>query len=84
MELLMADLMVNDTLLKALLMRSGFGAPSYRSHDGLIGPFYSLFDVDGMVGMWYVDDGNVDCCRIAFCYVFLHFLSFWSSLILFF
>ena len=36
MELLMADLMVKDALLKALLMRSGFGTPSNRSHDGVI------------------------------------------------
>ena len=36
MELLMSYLMVKDALLKALLMRSGFGAPSDRSHDGLI------------------------------------------------
>ena len=78
----MADLMVKDALLKALLMRSGFGAPSDCSHDGLIGPFDPLVDVDCMVGMRYVDGGNVCYCRIAFCYVFQDFLSFWSSLTL--
>ena len=49
MELLMEDLMVKDALLKALLIRSSFCDPSDRSHDSLIGPFYSLFDVDYMV-----------------------------------
>ena len=83
MELLMVDLMVKDTLLKALLMRSGLGSPSDRSHDGLIGPFDPLVDVDGMVGMRYLDCGNVNYCQIVFYYVFLDFLSFWSSLILF-
>ena len=74
--------MVKDALLKALLMRSSFGAPSDRSHDGLIGPSDPLVDVNCMVGMWYVDDGNVDYYRIAFDYVLLDFLSFCSSLIL--
>ena len=78
MGFLMVDLMVKDALLKALLMRSGFGAPSDRSHDGLIGTFDPLLDVDCMVSMWYVDNGNVDYCRIAFYYVFLDFLSFSS------
>ena len=77
----MADLMVRNALLKALLMRSGFGAPSDRSHDGLIRPFDPLVNVDCMVSMRYVDSGNVSYCRIAFYYVFLDFLSFWSSLI---
>ena len=63
-------------------MRSGFGAPFDCSHDGLIGPFDPLVDVNGMVGMWYVYDGNGDYCRIAFYYVFLYFLSFCSSLII--
>ena len=36
MVLLMADLMVKDILMKADLIRSGFGAPSDYSHDGLI------------------------------------------------
>ena len=62
MELLMVDLMVKDALLKAILMCYGFGTAFIHSHDGLIGPFYHLFDVDGMVSMWYVDDGNVNCC----------------------
>ena len=83
MELLMADLMVKEALLKVILMRAGFGAPSNHSHSGLIGNFDPLVDVDCMVGMRYVDDGNVEYCRIAFCCVFLYFLSFWSSLICF-
>ena len=83
MEVLMADLMVEDTLLKDLLMCSSFGTPFDRSHDSLSGPFDPLVNVDSMVGMWYVDDGNVDYCQIAFCYIFLDFLSFWSSLIIF-
>ena len=62
MELLMADLMVKDALLKVVLMCSGFGAPSDRSHDDLIGPFDPLVDADGMVGMRYVDGGNVGFC----------------------
>ena len=61
-ELLMVDLMVKDALLKSLLMRSSFGAPSDLSHDGLIGPFDPLVNVNCMVSMWYVDDGNVDYC----------------------
>ena len=83
MVLLMADLMVKDALLKDDLMHSGFGAPSDHSHNGLIGPFDPLVDVDDMVHMWYVDDANVDHYRIAFCYVFLDFLSLWYSLIMF-
>ena len=83
MELLMAYLMVKDALLKALLMHSGFGAPSNRIHDGLIGPFDPLVGVDCMVDMRYVDGGNVGYCQISFCYIFQYFLSFWSSLILF-
>ena len=79
--LLMVDLMVYDALLKDLLMRSGFGAPSDHSHDGLIGPFDPLVDVNFMVDMQYVDAGNVGYCRIALCYIFQDFLSFWSSLI---
>ena len=55
-------LMVKDALLKALLMRASFGAPSGCSHDGLIGPFDPLVDVDGMRRMRYVNDGNVDYC----------------------
>ena len=78
----MVNLMVKDALLKALLILSGFGTPYDRSHDGLIGPFDPLVDVDCMVDMWYVDGLNVSYCRIAFCYVFQDFLSFWSSLIL--
>ena len=68
----MADLMVEDSLLKALLMRSGFGAPSDYSHDSLIGPFDPLVDVDCMVSRRHVDGENVGCCfyRIVFCYVF--------------
>ena len=58
----MADLMVKDALLKALLMRFSFGAPSDRSRDGLIRPFDPLVDVNCMVGMRYVDDGNVEYC----------------------
>ena len=48
MELLMVDLRVKDALLKALLMCFGFGTPFDHSHDGLIGPFAPLFDVDGI------------------------------------
>ena len=62
MVLLMADLMVKDTLLKALLMRSGLVAPSDRSHDGLIGPFDPLVDVDDMVNMHYVNGDCFDYC----------------------
>ena len=58
----MEDLMVHDALLKALLMHSSFGTPSDRSHDGLIGPFDPLVDVDDMVNMWYVDGEYVDYC----------------------
>ena len=36
MVLLMADLMVKNALMKADLIRSGFGTPSDCSHDGLI------------------------------------------------
>ena len=72
----MVDLMVKDTLLHALLMRSGFDAPSDHSHDGLIGPFDPLVDVDGKVHMRYVYGGNVNYCQIAFYYIFLDFLSF--------
>ena len=36
MVLLMTDLMVNDALMKAELIRSGFGAPFDCSHDRLI------------------------------------------------
>ena len=82
MEVLMADLMVEDALLKALLMCSGFGTPSDHSHDDMIGPFHPLVNVNCMVDMWYVDDGIVGYCRISFCYVFQYFPSFWSSLIL--
>ena len=62
MELLMADLMVKDALLKADLMYYGFGAPSDRSHDELIGPFDPLVDVDDMVDMRYVDGEYVGYC----------------------
>ena len=67
MEVLMEDLMVEDALLKALLMCSSFGAPSDYSHDSLIGPFDPLVDVDCMVGSQYVDDENVSYgfCRIV-------------------
>ena len=82
MGLLMVDLMVKDALLKVLLMCFVFGTPSDHSHDGLIGNFDPLVDVDCMVGMRYVNGGSVGYCRIAFYYVFLDFLSFWSSLIL--
>ena len=51
MVLLMVDLMVKDALLKVDLIRSSFGAPSDRSHDGLIGPFDPLVNVDCMVSM---------------------------------
>ena len=74
MVLLMVDLMVKDALLNADLMRSGFSVPSDCSHDGLIGPFDPLVNVNCMVGMRYVDGGNVDYCQIAFYYVFLDFL----------
>ena len=62
MVLLMAYLMVKDTLLKDDLMRYGFGAPSDHSHYGLIEPFDPHVNVNGMVGMWYVYDGNGDYC----------------------
>ena len=52
----MVDLMVKDALLKDLLMHVSFGAPSHRRHDGLIGTFDPLIDVNCMVGMWYVND----------------------------
>ena len=64
----MADLMAKDTLLIALLMRSGFGAPFVYSHDGLIGPFDALIGVHyndehvgRMVDIRYVDGYNVSC-----------------------
>ena len=86
----MADLVAKDTLLIALLMRSGFGAPFVYSHDGLIGPFDPLVgvhddgNVDCMVGSWYVN--NVGCCfcRIVFGYFLRDFLSLCSCWILFF
>ena len=62
MEILIADLMVKDALWKALLMPSAFGTPSDRSHDGMIGPFDPLVDVDCMVDMRYVDGGDVSYC----------------------
>ena len=65
MELLMADLMVKDALLKALLMRSSFCTPSNRNHDGLVGPFDPLVDVDDMVDMRYVDAKHVDYYQMA-------------------
>ena len=78
----MADLIVKDALLIALLIRSGFGTTSFDRHDCLIGPFDPLVDVhdDGnveyMVGSRYVN--NVSCCfyRIVFCYFHRDFLSF--------
>ena len=60
MGFLMVDLMVKDALLKDLLMHSGFGSPSDRSHDGLIGPFDPLVVVKGMVDMRYADGDHVD------------------------
>ena len=54
--------MVKDDLLKALLMRSSFGAPSDCSQEGLIGPFDPLVDFDDMVDMRYVDGENVNYC----------------------
>ena len=41
----MEDLIVEDTLLKAILMRSSFGAPSNYSHDSLIAHFDPLVEV---------------------------------------
>ena len=79
MEVLMADLMVEDSLLKALLMRSGFGAPSDRSHDGLIWIFDPLVDVDDMVNMRYVDGDRVDYCPMVVYYICRDFPSFWFS-----
>ena len=75
----MADLMMKDDLLIALLMCSSFGAPSIYSHDGLIGPFDPLVDdgnVNRMVSSRYVD--NVACyfCQIVLCYFLRDFLSF--------
>ena len=72
LEVLMADLMVEDALLKALLMRFGFDAPSDCSHDSLIGPSDPLVDVNCMGGRQYVDGENVGGCfyRVVFCYVF--------------
>ena len=74
--------MVKDAILKADLMRSSFGAPSDRRHDGLIGPFNPLIDVDDMVDMQYVDGENLNYFQIAFNYIFLDFLPFLYSLIL--
>ena len=68
--------MVNDALLKDDLMRSYCGAPSDRSHNGLIGPFDPLVDVDDMVDMWYVDGENVDYCQMSVYYICRDFLSF--------
>ena len=79
--LLMADLMVKDDLLKALLMSFGFGTPSDRSQDGLIGPFDPLVDVYDMVDMRYVDGEHVDYCQMSVYYVCRYYLSFWFSLI---
>ena len=83
MELLMVDLMVEDALLKALLMRCGFGAPSDYSHDSLFRPFDPLVDVNCMVDSQYANGANVDCCfcRSVLCYVFRSFLSFLSLLV---
>ena len=58
--LLMMDLMVKYALLKADLMHSGFGAPSDRSHNGLIVPIHPLVDFDDMVDMQYVNGGRVN------------------------
>ena len=65
MEALMAELMAKDSLLKALLMRYVFGAPSDYSRDGLIWPFDPLVDVNDMVGMQYVDGEHVDYCHMS-------------------
>ena len=58
----MACLMVKDTLLKALLMRYGFGATSDHSHDRLIGPFDHLVDVDCMVDRHFVNGKKFSYC----------------------
>ena len=51
--------MVEDTLLKALLTLSGFGAPFDCSHDSLIGHFDPLVEVSCIVDIRYVDGENV-------------------------
>ena len=66
MVLLMVDLMVKDALMYFELIRSGFGAPSDYSHDELIRCFGPLVDDEGMVDLWYVDDKNVDYCRMFY------------------
>ena len=74
--LLMEDLMVKDALLKADLMCTGFGAPFDHSHDGLIGPFDPLVDVNDMVDMQYVDGEHVDYYQMTVSYVCRDCLSF--------
>ena len=74
----MVDLMVEDALLKDILMHSSFGSPFDCSHDILIGPFDPLVDVGCMVYNRYVDGANVNCCffRSVICYIFRNFMSF--------
>ena len=78
MKILMEDLNVKETLLRVLLMRVGFGAPSVDGHDGLIGPFGLIFvdmhhdgeNVGRMGGIHRVDGYVVGCeiFRMIFCY----------------
>ena len=75
----MANLMAKDALLIAILMRSGFDAPSVYSHDGLIGLFDPLIDdgnVGRMVSSQYVDNVCFYFYQIIFCYFLHDFLSF--------
>ena len=76
MVLSMVYLMVKDSLLKADLMHSSFGASSGCSHNGLIGPFDPLVDGADMVDVWYLNIENVDYGRMVVYYVFQNFLSY--------